>query len=324
MSSVQTKGFPMTHLKRGNATMKILALTMCSASAVVFSGALIAGPLTTPNKFASGNTVSSSQMNQNFTAVKSAVDDNDTRISTNASNITTLQTNVAKLQTGSNCQGQDANDVMVQVGPLCVDKYEASVWDSADGTGTQFGIGDSTPGDNYLCSDNGNDCTTGTANPIYARSQAGVEPSRYITWFQAQQACANVGKRLLTNAEWQMAAAGTPDDGTCNGGTIANTDANPGCVSTYKAVNMAGNVWEWVADWIQGAGINGSNNNTSLYGSDRMISTNPATGQGGGTQFPAAILRGGGVDGTDIGIFAFAAYHAPSDAQGGFGFRCAR
>jgi hypothetical protein len=307
----------MTHLKGGNTVMKTLALTMCSASALVFSGALIAGPLTVPNSFVKGNTISSSQMNQNFTAVKTAVDDNDSRISN-------LQTNVAKLRS---CQGQDASDVMVQVGPLCVDKYEASVWDTADGSGTQFG--DTANGDNYLCSDNGNDCTAGTANPIYARSQAGVEPSRYITWFQAQQACANVGKRLLTNAEWQMAAAGTPgaDDGTCNGsGSIAHTDANAGCVSTYGAVNMAGNVWEWVADWIQGNLVNVSNNpNTPLYGSDSMINTGAASEQGGGANFPAAILRGGGVgDTTGIGIFAFAAYHGPSNNSDVFGFRCAR
>ncbi|MGH8477343.1 MAG: SUMF1/EgtB/PvdO family nonheme iron enzyme, partial [Methylococcales bacterium] len=63
---------------------------------------------------------------------------------------------------------------MVKVGPLCVDAYEASVWN--------------TP-----------------AGAIYARSEAGETPSGKITWFQAQQACVNAGKRLPTNAEWQMA-----------------------------------------------------------------------------------------------------------------------
>ncbi len=370
----------MIHLKKGNGTMKTLALTMISASSVVFSGTLVASQLDVPNTFSSGTTISSSAMNENFTAVKTAVDDNDTRIITNASaisdnasdisnnasdisgnvseistnagnininsanittnttsintntanittnagNIATLQTDVANLQSSSSCQGQDASDEMVQVGPFCIDKYEASVWDTADGTGTQFG--DTAGGDNYLCSDNGNDCTAGTANPIFARSQAGVEPSRSITWFQAQQACANVGKRLLTNAEWQMAAAGTNEANCLSGtGPVALTDANATCVSTYGAINMAGNVWEWVVDWMQGAAVSGTNNtNTLLYGSDSMVNTGAPTAQGGGANFPAAILRGGGVDGTNIGIFAFAAFHAPSNSTNEFGFRCAR
>ena len=128
------------------------------------------------------------------------------------------------------------------VGPVCIDTYEASVWEIPgevtlivhghelavsnkglikkvqQGTATladltsptaltrgvvQHGLG--ITGD-YPCSYTGNDCTT-----IYAVSIPGVLPSANITWFQAQQACGNAGKRLLTNAEWQMAAAGTPD-----------------------------------------------------------------------------------------------------------------
>jgi len=71
-------------------------------------------------------------------------------------------------------------DGMVSVGQLCVDKYEASVWNSAGDT--QYGAS----GDDYLCDDDGKDC----AGAIYAYSVEGETPSRYITWFQAQQACA--------------------------------------------------------------------------------------------------------------------------------------
>ncbi|MGH8558173.1 MAG: SUMF1/EgtB/PvdO family nonheme iron enzyme, partial [Methylococcales bacterium] len=85
---------------------------------------------------------------------------------------------------------------MVKVGSLCVDAYEASVWNTPAG-GTRFGAA----ADDYPCADNGNDCT----GAIYARSEAGETPSGKITWFQAQQACVNAGKRLPTNAEWQMA-----------------------------------------------------------------------------------------------------------------------
>ena len=117
----------------------------------------------------------------------------------------------------------------VKVGVTCVDRYEASVWsippDSTTlikqvqkgratlahltgGGATQLGIGSTI---NYPCGNTGNGCK----DLIYAVSLAGVPPSANITWFQAQQACGNSGKRLLTNAEWQMAAAGTPDGAPC-------------------------------------------------------------------------------------------------------------
>jgi hypothetical protein len=45
---------------------------------------------------------------------------------------------------------------------------------------------------------------------IFAVSIAGVLPTDCLTWFQASQACALSGKRLLTHYEWQTAAVGTP------------------------------------------------------------------------------------------------------------------
>jgi len=155
---------------------------------------------------------------------------------------------------------------MVRVGPLCVDKYEATVWSeppTSDGSprGTRFGL----TGDDYPCSFNGNGCSG--ANPIYAASLPSRRPSAFITWFQAQQACLNVGKRLLTNAEWQGAAAGTPteyepgaDDGVndCNTSTahhVVRTGSRKSCVSSFGAFDMVGNLIEWTADWIQGSSV---------------------------------------------------------------------
>ena len=122
-----------------------------------------------------------------------------------------------------------------------MDKYEASVWRVPNPTTTNKGLvakiqqGEATAAlltaggatllgtttDDYApCADSGQNCT----NDIYAVSLPGVTPSAFITWFQAQQACKNAGKRLPSNAEWQAAVAGTPDPGPDNGTTDCNTD----------------------------------------------------------------------------------------------------
>ena len=171
---------------------------------------------------------------------------------------------------------------MVKVGGICVDVYEASVWSlpptGSGPRGTQYG----GVSDNYPCSDNGNDCSG--ANPIFAASLPGVTPSGFITWFQAQQACANVGKRLLTNAEWQMAAAGTPtayepgadngmtDCNTSTAGAVVATGSRSNCVSNWGVFDMVGNLYEWVADWIQdNSDGDGGSISTALYGSDGIL-----------------------------------------------------
>ena len=196
---------------------------------------------------------------------------------------------------------------MVKVGPLCVDVYEASLWNSMTG---------GSPADPSACNANGNNCTN-----IFARSVAGVTPTATITWFQAQQACANAGKRLLTNAEWQMAAAGTPDDSTScntNSGSDANTGAFAGCVSNHGVNDMVGNLSEWVADWVP--------RSTACPGwglfSDDLMCLAGADTTGG----PGALIRGGDFnDGSSAGVFAVDGFSQPSSAVVGVvGFRCAR
>ncbi len=188
------------------------------------------------------------------------------------------------------CQGNGSGDEMVAAGSVCIDRYEVSVWSSPTG-GFQYGVSS----DNYPCNDNGQNCTN-----IYGRSVPGVTPSRFITWFQAQQALANSGKRLPSNAEWQQAAAGTPDSAACNvsTGSVANTGANPGCVSRFGANDMVGNLWEWVADWVPASAAAPG---WGTFSDDAMGLSGASTTATG----PGAPIRGGRFDnGTAAGPFA--------------------
>jgi formylglycine-generating enzyme required for sulfatase activity len=222
------------------------------------------------------------------------------------------------------CQGNGSGDAMVAAGSACIDKYEVSVWSSPSG-GTQYGVSS----DNYPCADNGQDCKAGTAGEVYARSVPGVQPSRFITYFQAQQALANVGKRLPSNGEWQQAAAGTPDPGADNGSTDCNSTAQAGqdpvntgsrssCVSNHGAHDMAGNVSEWVADWVPAStGCPG----WGAFSDDDMCLSGASTT----ATAPGALVRGGFFNhGTDAGPFAvFGGVPAPTSDLS-IGFRGAR
>ncbi len=290
--------------------------------------------------------INAADISANATAINAKADaadvtTNANNITSNAANISANTTSLNNLQqngnpTGTPCAGNDSTDIMVRVGPLCVDKYEASVWNAT--SNAPFGTSmdnypDSDSNSNLVgCDDNGHGCAGAAAetagDAIFARSEPGVLPSRYITWFQAAQACANSGKRLLTNAEWQVAAAGTdiakcniPGGTVTNGGAAANTDANPDCVSNWGVVNMAGNVNEWVAEWIQGIGEQVTTDMGAAYDNGLMSGVNLPS-DGATFRTLAAIYRGGGPGGGSA--FTFNAARAPSYSNPVVGFRCAR
>jgi len=69
--------------------------SIAMAAALLFSSTAWAGALTIPNTFTAGTPAVAAQVNANFTAAKTAVDDNNTRITANAAAAATNATNIA-------------------------------------------------------------------------------------------------------------------------------------------------------------------------------------------------------------------------------------
>jgi formylglycine-generating enzyme required for sulfatase activity len=329
--------------------------TVCFTSSVTLVAAIFglrahAEPApSVPTAVTSGDTLTADVLNTHFAATRALLNQiNDPMCPIGYVQDTSITTFV-------DCKR--GSDDLVRVGAgasaYWIDRFEASVWTSADGTGTQYGATSPTY---TLVTDypasfpkTGQRApSTASFSPLYAVSKAGTQPSGSLTWFQALEVCAASGKRLPVRQEWLRAASGTIDPGNNDGvsgacATVGGTGPHTtgqgtACVSAWGAQDMIGSMWEWTDEWYMGlkdepppTGVpsDPSSNWPAEYGADGTYNiSSSAYGSGGTTRspgIPAAAVRGGADgNGTFAGIFALNLNSAPTNWAVHIGFRCVR
>ncbi len=211
---------------------------------------------------------------------------------------------------------------------VTLDAFEIDMYEVTNREFREFINSDSCPGP--LIEGNPDPCVydgavqSVTRDDYWTSTQYQYYPVINVRWDQADAYCRWLGKRLPTEAEWEVAARGT--DGrkypwgdtppTCDRANFEGCAADtievgslPDGVSPFGVYDMAGNVAEWVADYY---------NPTYYQWGDTDNPTGPPSGA-------TRVVRGGSwFCSEDKTASTFRDQADPRAQYNSIGFRCAR